>query len=182
MKRIFVLLLAVLAVISATAVPASAAVRADDPPAGCSYTYPPLYSQRTETLIPTMGSNDGARVTLTNYVQVAESTNCADRVRGASTIRCYLHTTLPTSCATYGYTILQNTTSGSWADIPASLVNFNFTVPNAGSTSFYTAYRDRNLCVNYRVRVVISEVLINGQWVDTDVLSTASNAYIYCEV
>lgn len=179
MKRVLAVLLFVLALLGAGL---STVVQADEPnpPAACDYSYPPLKAQRTETLISAQGS-DGTRVVLVNYVQVAESTNCLDRVRGASTLRCYLDFDRPANCSTYGYTILQNTTSGSWADIPASQVNFNVTALSTGTTSFYTGYRDRHLCVNYRVRVVIAEVLIGGRWVDTEIISTASNAYIYCE-
>lgn len=166
---------AVLAV-AATTVPAAA--DGPQPSAACVYSYLPLKGANSYAVVSET-SGDRARVVVTDYVQVAESVNCLDRVRSASTIRCYTDYNVPVSCRVYGYTILQNTTTGSWEDIQASVVNFD--VAFGGSTSVYGGYRDRYLCVSYRSRLVVPEVQIDGVWYAATPGSTASNPYLFCE-
>lgn len=167
---------ALLAVAAATAT--AAADSPQQPSAACVYSYLPLKGANSYAVVSET-SGDRARVVVTNYVQVAESTNCLDRVRSASTIRCFTDYNVPTSCRVYGYTILQNTTTGSWEDIGASQVSFD--VAFGGSTSVYGGYRDRYLCVSYRSRLVVPEVQIDGVWYATTPGSTASNSYLFCE-
>lgn len=152
----------------AAVAPTAAIADEPDPPASCVYTYPPLKAYGSDLI----ASNSQVEITLELYVQVAESSNCADRVRGAFTIHCVRFISgnpIGTNCG------LDNGTAGDPKSVAkirrsGSAIDFYSLPIQLGSTgddgiaSFYTQYVDRGCGGYWRSEFQDPKIYILGQW------------------